>query len=958
MTNFISSNGPSLKRPSSGRRAGTNSKKTPVADDTVPIYIQPFEHNNAWSTLINVSPQSTVAEARKAIQSKLAEEQARPLERWDYRARSPRGSTGAQREESPFMVYDDEPLSENMKLSELGSLKPYATLRLERSNFVSARRRRGSVSLVGGNGPTSSSKKSLLPISQSSSSRDSAPALAGSACTTEPAGSVKSGSSKESGSGPPKMQIEEKTSSQSTPEKAKKQEQDHLDVQNVSPVTCQPSSMEDKDLKTEHPSDDGSAQRKTYKEIVGKIHLFQSMEVYNMEQLLDALKSESFGPGEAILSQGDVCDKFYIVKDGRLIALTEMEGHVQEVMAYEAGDYFGELALLYDQLPAVSIVAQTNCILLTLDRTTFKNLIGPLNAVPDDDAASNTFTNPDRVHITPQIQGEFEGAREELDEAVGEVENSSQAPPAIGADEDDGLDELPTSYLDIGEMPLHSRPVSAQCQQEYYPPRCESAMSTIVPSPSPVIFDSLPTSPSPVLGNFYSNHDSSAMTPNNHDNAFQDLIKDLEAQVMRERSQREFIHDSFLHEQAQFAEEQQAALKLKGEMHEAQKAFQDKCEELESDERQQRTVAAQAMKALQDDRDTFKDREREWHKTKEALEQRCAQLQTRCWDLKEEQKAHEWRIEDQMQSEIQEVLRSEDQQCVELREQFAAELKAERTQMEDNAQYTKNELSVARASQVATEAVHYMITFALLKINRTEAEPVAPAQPSNQATEALVVEGYHQMDFRNADLKNSHVESAPKESTAVAPSQLAQHDPGSSLPSKEECNQLFPLQLSSLVQQHEDAAREQAVLKQECSELLPLLCQELGNLPSQSQKQESAGSSAVVPLDGGLQLQERAVPKESTDHSQLQAETERLKVLLAKREEEAHLLQEKLTTQDKLMADGRKDLEAQGEKLKNQIKQAKGAERHMRLVLFWSTYLCGCVCATVGGVMYFIFRDS
>lgn len=984
MTNFTSANRPlsaGLKRPSSGRRQ--NAKKKPVADETVPIYIQPFESNNAWSTLINVSPQSTVAEARKAIQSKLAEEQARPLEWWDYRARSPRGSpTATQREESPALVFSDEQLSDNMKLCELSSLKPYTTLKLERPNFISARRRRGSRSLVGVSGPTSGNQKSLAPISQSSSSRDSGqPALPDSASTTELAGSSAGrlavedkSSAKESGSAPPKMPIQEKASSQSTPEKVRKQEQDHPGVPNVPPVICEPVSLEEEDSKPEHQGDAQSTQRAIYEGIVNNVHLFQSMEVYKLEQLVDALKSESFGSGEVITNQGDGGDKFYIVQEGRLTALKEIEGQVHEVMTYEPGGYFGELALLYDQLSAVSVVTQTDCVLLAIDGATFKNLIGPLNALPDDNA----------VHTPPQSKDEFKGTCEELDEPVYDVEHSSPT-PAMGTDDDDYLDELPTSYLDIGEMPLHSRPVSAQCQQDYpeRPPRCESAMSTVVPSPSPVPFDSLPTSPSPVLGNFHSNHDRASNFPSNHDHAFQDLIKDLEAQVMRERGQREQLHKSFLHEQGLLAEERHTVVLLTGEMHELQKTFQEKCSELESDERQQRTVAAEALKELQETNDTFKDREGEWQKTKVELEQRCTQFQNRCWDLKEEQKAHEWRIEDQMQSEIQEVLRSEDQQCTELREQFTAELQAERMQIEDHNQQMKNELNVAHASHEATKAVQHMITFACLKItfdwkmNCKEAVMAAPTQPSEQETESPVVEGHDQKELHKVDQKDSQVENTQKEddqSDDLVPlqhSQLVQQHPGTSLPSKEECNQLFPLQLSTLVQQHEDAAREQEVLKQECSELLPLLCQELGNLQSQtrpeSTREQKSASSAVVLFDGGQKLQE-VVP--FTDHDQsdestkfdlalsLEAEAERLRVLLLQREEETQLLQDKLTNQEALMQSGRKDLEAQGEILKNQIKQSKSSERHMRIVLFWSTYLCGCVCTTVGAVMYFVFREQ
>ena len=45
---------------------------------------------------------------------------------------------------------------------------------------------------------------------------------------------------------------------------------------------------------------------------------------------------------------------------------------------YKSGDYFGELALLKDEPRAASIIAKTDCKLLTLDRMAFKRLLGPL----------------------------------------------------------------------------------------------------------------------------------------------------------------------------------------------------------------------------------------------------------------------------------------------------------------------------------------------------------------------------------------------------------------------------------------------------------------------------------------------------------------------------------------------------------------------------------------------------
>ncbi len=50
-------------------------------------------------------------------------------------------------------------------------------------------------------------------------------------------------------------------------------------------------------------------------------------------------------------------------------------------MTYAPADYFGELALLMEQPRLATVQAVGNCKVLSLDRKSFKRLLGPLDEI-------------------------------------------------------------------------------------------------------------------------------------------------------------------------------------------------------------------------------------------------------------------------------------------------------------------------------------------------------------------------------------------------------------------------------------------------------------------------------------------------------------------------------------------------------------------------------------------------
>lgn len=69
--------------------------------------------------------------------------------------------------------------------------------------------------------------------------------------------------------------------------------------------------------------------------------------------------------------------------EGEAVATKVLEpGHpAKEVMSYKPGDYFGELALLKNEPRAANVIAKTKLKVVSLDRQSFKRLLGPLDEI-------------------------------------------------------------------------------------------------------------------------------------------------------------------------------------------------------------------------------------------------------------------------------------------------------------------------------------------------------------------------------------------------------------------------------------------------------------------------------------------------------------------------------------------------------------------------------------------------
>ncbi len=99
--------------------------------------------------------------------------------------------------------------------------------------------------------------------------------------------------------------------------------------------------------------------RERYEDFLKNVKILSGMDAYERSKLADALKVETYSKGDFIIKQGESGNIFYFIEDGNAVATKSIGGAPpKEVMNYQPGQYFGELALLSSEPRAANIIAQ------------------------------------------------------------------------------------------------------------------------------------------------------------------------------------------------------------------------------------------------------------------------------------------------------------------------------------------------------------------------------------------------------------------------------------------------------------------------------------------------------------------------------------------------------------------------------------------------------------------------
>ncbi|CAG9333323.1 PKG_5 [Blepharisma stoltei] len=108
------------------------------------------------------------------------------------------------------------------------------------------------------------------------------------------------------------------------------------------------------------------------RKFIDSVPLLQILTNAQKEALLAVLKSQSYFPGQKIVTEGEPGDLFYIIKEGTVSCY--VQGKI--VRQLGKGDFFGEQALLYNSLRTATIVSNTKVGVLSLCREDLISVLG------------------------------------------------------------------------------------------------------------------------------------------------------------------------------------------------------------------------------------------------------------------------------------------------------------------------------------------------------------------------------------------------------------------------------------------------------------------------------------------------------------------------------------------------------------------------------------------------------
>ncbi|XP_030000325.1 cGMP-dependent protein kinase 2 [Sphaeramia orbicularis] len=119
-----------------------------------------------------------------------------------------------------------------------------------------------------------------------------------------------------------------------------------------------------------------------YRNFLRSVSLLANLPEDKLSKIVDCLEVEYYDKGEYVIREGEEGSTFYIIAQGKVKVTQTTEAHKlpQIINTLQKGEYFGEKALISDDVRSANIIADENGVeCLVIDRETFDQTVGTFN---------------------------------------------------------------------------------------------------------------------------------------------------------------------------------------------------------------------------------------------------------------------------------------------------------------------------------------------------------------------------------------------------------------------------------------------------------------------------------------------------------------------------------------------------------------------------------------------------
>ena len=115
---------------------------------------------------------------------------------------------------------------------------------------------------------------------------------------------------------------------------------------------------------------------KSRQEQLARVEIFSGLTEEGLRLLADIAVEEAFPAGATVFEHGAPGDKLYLILEGRVRIGRSVAGMGEEALAVlDAGDVFGEMALLDEAPRSADARAHESCVLLSITKERFEDLL-------------------------------------------------------------------------------------------------------------------------------------------------------------------------------------------------------------------------------------------------------------------------------------------------------------------------------------------------------------------------------------------------------------------------------------------------------------------------------------------------------------------------------------------------------------------------------------------------------